>query len=376
MKKCMLAIALLGFSLTAYADVKVGVILAGSGPAASLGIPEKNLFNLLPDTLGGEPVQYIILDDASDTTQSVKLARKLVEEENVDLLIGSSTVPTSISVAGVASELKTPQLALAPMSIDTKQNRWSYAVPQPTTIMMKSVADHMKADGIKTIGYLGFSDSWGEMVLAGLKPGLDEANIKVVASERYGRTDTSVTGQILRIVAANPEAVVLGGTGTPAVLPQATLRDRGYKGPIYHNTGVINRDFLRVGGNAVEGAYAPTGPVMVAEQLDDSNPIKKAALEFTQVYEAKHGKGSRDAFAAYAWDAYRLADEAVAAAVKSATPGTAQFRAALRDALESNKEVVGSHAIYNMTNTDHTGVDQRASVLVQVDKGDWKLVAQ
>ena len=374
MKKYLFMLALSGLSLAANADVKVGVIVAATGPGASLGIPEKNTFNLLPKTLGGEPVQYIILDDASDTTLSVKHARKLIEEERVDLIIAATTVPTSISVAGVASELKTPQLALAPMSIATDKNPWFFAVPQPTAIMMSAVVDNMKARGVKTIGYLGFSDSWGEMVLAGTQANLDKAGIKLVASERYARLDTSVSGQVLKLMAAKPDAIVLGGAGTPGVLPQMTLRDRGYKGPIYHNTGVINKDFLRVGGNALNGAYAPTGPVMVAEQLPDSNPIKKVALEFTAAYEGKYGKGTRDAFAAYAWDAYLLADKAVEVAAKSAKPGTLKFRSALRDALESNKEVVGTHAVYNMTKMDHTGVDQRASALVQVKNGDWKLV--
>jgi len=374
MKKYLFMLALSGLSLAANADVKVGVIVAATGPGASLGIPEKNTFNLLPKTLGGEPVQYIILDDASDTTLSVKHARKLIEEERVDLIIAATTVPTSISVAGVASELKTPQLALAPMSIATDKNPWFFAVPQPTAIMMSAVVDNMKARGVKTIGYLGFSDSWGEMVLAGTQANLDKAGIKLVASERYARLDTSVSGQVLKLMAAKPDAIVLGGAGTPGVLPQMTLRDRGYKGPIYHNTGVINKDFLRVGGNALNGAYAPTGPVMVAEQLPDSNPIKRVALEFTAAYEGKYGKGTRDAFAAYAWDAYLLADKAVEVAAKSAKPGTLKFRSALRDALESNKEVVGTHAVYNMTKMDHTGVDQRASALVQVKNGDWKLV--
>ena len=374
MKKTVLVLAASLFSLGAQAEVRVGVIVAETGPAASLGIPAKNVFEMLPDRLGGEPVRYIVLDDASDTTAAVRQARKLIEQDKVDLLIGSSTVPTSIAVAGVAGEMKTPQLALAPMSIPTSQNVWAYAVPQPTRIMMSAVVDHMKAHGVKTIGYLGFADSWGDMVLAGTEANLGGAGIKLVASERYGRGDTSVAGQVLKLTAAKPDAVVLGGTGTPGVLPQMALRERGYQGPLYHNTGVINRDFLRVGGKVVEGAYAPTGPVMVAEQLPDGNAIKPVAMAFIEAYEGKHGKGMRNAFAAYAWDAYLLADKAVEAALKTAKPGTQDFREAVRTALETNKEIVGTHGVYNMSPTDHTGVDQRASVLVQVKNGDWALV--
>lgn len=376
MKKCMLMLAAFLLSLAARAEVKVGVVLAETGPAASLGIPARNVFALLPPALGGEPVRYIVLDDASDTTSAVRQARKLIEQDKVDLIIGASTVPTSIAVAGVAAELATPQLALAPLAIDTAQNAWAFAVPQPTGIMMAAVVEDMRAQGIKTVGYLGFADSWGDMVLAGLQANLQGAGIRLVGAERYARADTSVAGQVLKLLAARPDAMVIGGAGTPGVLPQMALRERGYQGPVYHNTGVINRDFLRVGGKVVEGAYAPTGPVMVAEQLPEGHVIKPAALAFIEAYEGRYGKGMRNAFAAYAWDAYLLADQAVAVAAQTAKPGTPAFRQALRTALEGSQEVVGTHAVYRMSAQDHTGVDQRASVLVQVEGGDWKLVGR
>ncbi|MCE7058360.1 ABC transporter substrate-binding protein, partial [Algoriphagus sp. AGSA1] len=344
------------------------------GPGASLGIPQKNTFAILPHTLGGEPVEYIIVDDATDATTAVKMARKLIVQDKVDLIIGSSVVPMSISVAGIAQELETPQIALAPTSITPDKNLWTFSVPQPINIMMGAVVANMIEHDVKTVGYLGFADAWGEMVSAGLQHNMDREGIKLVASERYGRVDTSVSGQVLKLIAAKPDAIVLGGSGTPGALPQGELVKRGYKGPIYHNHGVINKDFLRIGGKSLEGAYAPTGPVMVAEQLSDSNPIKKVALEFTKTYEDEYGEGSRNAFAAYAWDAYLLADQAIAAAVKNAKPGAPEFRATLRDALENAKEVVGTHGVYNMTPTDHTGLDQRASTLVQVKDGQWKLV--
>ena len=239
---------------------------------------------------------------------------------------------------------------------------------------MSAVADHMKAQDVKTVAYIGFSDSWGDLVLAGFKPSAEKYGIKIVADERYARLDTSVAGQILKILGTHPDAVLIGGSGTPAALPAIALAERGYKGRVYFNPGVINKDFLRVGGSHLEGAYAPTGPVMVAEQLPDSNAAKKTALGFIKAYEGAYGVGSRNAFAAYAYDAYLLADTAVAVASKKASPGTAEFRHALRDALEASKDVVGTHAVYTMTATDHTGVDQRSRVIVQVSSGEWRLV--
>lgn len=364
----------LGFALPAVAQVKVGVILGASGPAASISIPAKNAFAVLPETLGGQPVEYIHLDDASDTASAVRNARKLATEHRVDMVMGTSTVPATAAIADVAAELHLPMLALAPLTPAAAKNAWVFGIPQPVEVMMGAVAEHLKHSGVKTIGYIGFNDSWGDLTLSSLKTYIDDEGIKVVANERYSRLDASVTGQILKILSGNPDAVVIGASGTPAVLPNAALVERGYRGKIYHTHAVINKDFLRVGGKNVEGIYAPTGPVMVAEQLPDTNPIKEVGLEFAQLYEATYGPGSLNAFAAYSYDAYRLADQAVAVAAEKAKPGTPEFRQAVRDALEETNELVGAQAIYSMSPDNHTGVDERSRVLVRVEGGQWKLV--
>jgi len=377
MKRNTLAVSLLLAGLTclqARADITVGVLVGATGPGASLGIPYKNTFSVLPATLGGEKVRYIILDDATDPSTAVKNARKLIAEEKVDVLIGSSSVPTATAVVDVANELKTPQIALSPVAVPPNRLEWTFPIPQPVPVMMEVVVEHMKANKVKTVGYIGFNDSWGDLVYKGFVSQAEPAGIGIVTSERYGRMDTSVTAQTLKIISAHPDAVVAGGSGTPGALPHVTLVERGFKGPIYHNHGVINRDFLRVGGKNIEHAMAPTGPVMIAEQLPDSNPIKKVALEFTKLYEAVYGAGSRNAFAAYSYDAYLRLAQAVPVALKTAKPGTLEFRAALRTALENSKEVVGTHAVYNTTPADHNGVDRRSRVLVEASNGEWKLV--
>lgn len=258
-RKSIIAVALASLvGLSSHAQVKVGIITGATGPGASLGIPYKNTFTVLPKTLGGEAVQYIIMDDATDPTNAVKHARKLISEDKVDLIIGSSSVPSATSITDVAAELKTPQIALSPVGPAASKNPWVFTIPQPAAIMMGAVADHMKANKVKNVAYIGFSDAWGDLVLNGLKSHADSAGIKIVAEERYGRNDTSVAGQILKIIATNPDAVVVGGSGTPGALPHVTLAERGYKGKVYHNHGVINKDFLRVGGKNIEGGFAPT----------------------------------------------------------------------------------------------------------------------
>jgi branched-chain amino acid transport system substrate-binding protein len=355
-------------------EVTVGVTLGATGPGASLGIHYKNAFQLFPKTLGGLPVKYIILEDATDPANAAKNARKLIAEDKADVIMGSVSVPSTTQVAQIATEAKTPMVALSPVALSPDKLEWTFVVPQPVPLMMSAVVEHMQKAGVKTVGYIGFSDSWGDLVLKALVQHADPAGIKVVTDERYARADTSVTGQVIKVLAANPDAVVIGGSGTGGALPHLGLVERGYKKQIYHNHGTVNREFIKIGAKGVEGAIAPTGPLIVPEELPADNPIKKVAGEFTQSYEKTFGDGSRNAFAGYSYDGFLILDAAVPLAAKKAKPGTPEFRAALRDAIESAKNVVGSHGVYSMSPKDHTGLDNRARVLVQVQGGSWRLM--
>ena len=365
----------LGLALTsAHADINVGVIVSATGPAASLGIPEKNTFALMPTTIGGQKVNYIVLDDASNPSEASKNARRLTSENKVDVIVGSTTTPASLAALEVAVETQTPIITMAPTPFAPDKAAWGFQTPQSIDIMSSALIEHMKANGVKTLAFIGYADAYGDVWWNTMSKAAEAAGLKFVAQERYQRADTSVTGQILKIMSANPDAVLIAGSGTPAVLPQATLADRGYKGRIYQTHGVANRDFLRVGGKNVEGTIFPVGPILVAEQLPDANASKKAALEYVAVYEKANGPNSRSTFGAHAWDAGLLLQRAIPEALKKAQPGTPEFRKALRDALEASKEVVAAHGVFTMSPTDHQGLDTRARVLVKVENGDWKLV--
>ena len=361
---------------SAHADITVGVTLSATGPAASLGIPEKNTFSLMPTTIAGQKVNYIVLDDKSDTTAAVANTRKLITEDKADVIVGSTTSPNSLAMIDVVAEAKVPMISMAASSrivepVDDKR-RWVFKTPQNDIMMSIAIVQHMANAGVKKVAFIGFADAYGEgwynefSKIAAIK------GIQIVANERYNRTDTSVTGQVLKIMAASPDAVLIAASGTPAALPQKTLKERGYAGKYYQTHGVANNDFLRVGGKDVEGTMLPSGPVLVAEQLPASNPVRKSALEYITKYEAAYGKGSVSTFGGHAWDAGVLLQAAIPAALKKAQPGTPEFRAALRDALEQVKEAPGAHGIFNMSPTDHLGLDQRARVMVVIDKGHWK----
>lgn len=363
---------------SARADVNVGVTLSATGPLASLGIPTRNTFALLPTTIAGQKVSYVVLDDATDPSTAVKNARKLTSENAVDVLLGSNSTPGALAMIDVAVETGTPMIALAagksiiaPMD---EKRRWIFKAPQNDDLMSGAIVDHMASKGVKTVAFIGFNDAYGEGWWAAFQKTAEAKGLKILASERYARVDTSVTGQILKIIAARPDAVLIGASGTPAVLPQKTLVERGYKGLVYHTHGVANADFLRVGGKDVEGAFLPIGPAIVAAQLPDSHPSKKVALDFIKRYEAAHGPGTSNSFTAHAWDTYLLLEAAIPVALRKAKPGTKEFRAALRDALEGVKNLAATQGVFNMSPTDHQGFDERARVMARIEQGTWKVL--
>ena len=376
--RTIIAALLSAIATSTWADINVGVTVSATGPAASLGIPEKNTFALLPTTIGGQKVNYIVLDDATDPTAATKNIKKLISENKVDVVVGSTTTPNSLAMMDVAAENETPMISMAGSAvvvepIDAKRH-WVFKTAQNDAHMATAIVEHMTNNNVQTVAFIGFADAYGEGWFKEFAKIAEVRKIRIVASERYQRNDTSVTGQTLKILAAKPDAVLIGAAGTPAVLPQKSLKEKGFKGVVYQTHGVANADFLRVGGKDVEGALLPVGPMMVAAQLPDSYPNKKVALDYVGKYETAHGKGSISAFGGHAWDAGILLQNAIPQALKKAQPGSKEFRKALRDALESTQNVPAAHGVFNLSTQDHQGFDQRARVMARIEGGTWKLV--
>ncbi|MGH2341623.1 ABC transporter substrate-binding protein [Segnochrobactraceae bacterium EtOH-i3] len=361
----------------ALADIKVGYTLSATGSAAALGVPQKNGVALLPKEIAGEKIEYIVLDDASDGTKAVANARKMITEDKIDVLVGSSIAPTSFPLVDIAAENKLPLIAItastgliAPM--DDKRH-WVFKVVQNDSLMANAVADEMQKRGVKTVGFIGFNDAYGDGWYKEFSAAAEKRGIKIVAKEAFARADTSVTGQTLKLIAAKPDVVLVAASGTPAVLPQKALKERGYKGQIYQTHGISTKEFIRVGGKDVESTIFPAGPFIMAEKLPDDSPVKPVALDTTNRYIEIFNQPPA-AFAAHSVDAVLLLQAAIPVALKVAKPGTPEFRVALRDALENVKDVPLNHGVTTMTPTDHNGFDERARVMVVIRNGEWELL--
>ncbi len=371
--KTLVAAAALAASGAALADITIGVVAPLTGPASGLGIPVGNQVKIWPKTVAGEKLNVLLMDDATDPNQGLTHAKRFVTQDKVDIIMGSVATPVAAAIAQVADESGTPQIAWSPVALPPGKDKWVFRLPQSNAVMGHAVIEHMKKQGVKTVGFLGYSDAYGETWLNDFKPQAEKAGIKIVQVERFARADTSVTGQALKLVAAKPDAMLVVASGSGAAMPEMALRERGFNGKVYQTHAAATRDLMRVGGKSVEGTFVVSGPAVLAEQLPDAHPSKQEAIKFVQQYEKAYGAGSRNQFAGHAYDSILVLEKALPIALKKAKPGTPEFRAALRDAFESMGRIVVSHGVLTWTPADHWGYAPETGVMMKVVGGEFKV---
>src|SRR6195952_1139857 len=352
-------------------EIVIGITVTTTGPAAALGIPERNALEFVVKEIAGVPLKVIVLDDGGDPTTATTNARRFVTDSKADVIIGSSTTPPTVAGSHVANEAGIPHIALAPFPITPDRAKWSVDMPQPVPIMGKVLYEHMKAHNIKSVGFIGYSDSYGDLWFNDFKAQGVAMGMTVADEERFARTDTSVTGQVLKLLSVNPDAVLVGASGTAAALPQAALRERGYKGLIYQTHGAASMDFIRIAGPAAEGVIMASGPVMSPETQPDSALTKKPGLALNSAYEAKYGPNSRSQFAGHSYDAFEVLKRVVPVALKAGKPGTPEFREGIRQALLTERDIACSQGVYNFTEKDRYGLDDRSRIILTVNNGKY-----
>jgi branched-chain amino acid transport system substrate-binding protein len=360
-------------STAALADINIGVSLALTGPGSGLGLPMQKQLALFPKSIGGEKVNLIVLDDATDPGKGAANARRFVTEDKVDVIFGSCITAVAAAMSDIATEAGTVQISGSPVGLPPGKDKWVFRLPQSNTVMGHAVVEHMKKQGVKTLGFLGYTDAYGEQWLNEITPQLNQAGIKLVGVERFARTDTSVTPQALKLNAANPDAILVVASGSGAAMPEMGLVERGYKGKIYQTHAAATQDLMRVGGKAVEGTFVVSGPAVIAEQLPDSHPSKKVAVNFVQQFEKTYGPNSRNQFAGHSYDFQVAMEKVLPMALKKAKPGTPEFRAAIRDGLEGMGRTIFAHGVMNWTKDDHWGYTMETGVMLKVVDGQFKV---
>lgn len=375
LKTLVAAAALWAASGAALADITIGVSLPLTGPASGLGLPAQNGLKLWPASIGGEKLNVIVLDDAGDPTKAVQNAKRFVSEDKVDLVVGSVATPAAIAMADTLAEAGTPHYMLSPAVLPAGKDAWAFRLPQSNAVMSHAILQHMSRQGVKTVGFLGYTDAYGESWLKDFQAEAASMGlpIKLVATERFARTDSSVTGQALKLVSANPDAMLIVASGSGAAMPHKAIVERGYKGRIYQTHAAATRDLMRIGGKDVEGAFVVSGPAIVGDQLPDSHPSKKTAIDFVQKYEKQFGAGSRNQFAGHAYDAALVLEKVVPVALKKGKPGSKEFRAALREATETMGRTVVAHGVLTYSKDNHWGYTTETGVILKVVNGDWKV---
>jgi branched-chain amino acid transport system substrate-binding protein len=362
------------FASPAFAQVKIGVIVSATGPVSQIGIQHKNAVPLLDTQVGNTTIEYIVRDDASDPTQTTKIAQKMLIEDKVDAIIGPSGTPNALAIIRLVAEAKTPLIATVGsaavvLPMDDKK-RWVFKTPANDDLMASAIVGHMQAANFKKVAVIATSDPFGENWAATFRKLAEKANMTVVAEEKYARSDSSVTAQALKIKAAAPEAVLVASAGAPAVLPEITLVDMGYRGKVYQTHGAGTPDFITLGGAKVENTVMAVSPLLAVDELPNSYEIKSVAVAFRDKYIARYNTNP-GTFPGHSYDAGLLLANAIPKALATAVPGTEQFREALRSALEATKEFKGTQGVYNMTPEDHSGLDQRGRILVEIKNGKW-----
>ena len=372
--KTLVAVATALLAGAAQADITIGISLPLTGPASGLGIPMANYIKLWPTEIAGEKLKVIVLDDATDPTKGVTNAKKFITEDKADIIMGSAATPVAIAMAGPIAESETVQFMFSPAVLPAGKDYWAFRLPQGNAVMAHAMIEHMKKNGVKTVGFLGYTDAYGESWLNDFKAQSQLlGGPQIIATERFARADTSVTGQALKLVAANPDAMLIVASGSGAAMPHKGIVERGYKGKIYQTHAAASRDLVRVGGKDVEGAFVTSGPAVIPEQLPANHPSKALAADFVAKYEKAYGPGSRNQFAGHAYDAIVVLEKVLPGALKKAKPGTKEFRAAIRDGVETMGRTVVSHGVLNYTKDNHWGFTTETGVILKVVNGDWKV---
>jgi len=352
--------------------IKIGALFAVTGPAAFLGEPERNTAKMVIDEINkaggvkGQKLELIVYDTAGDATKAVQLATKLIKNDKVVAIIGPSTTGESMAVIPVAEKEQVPLISCsAGIKITEPVKKWVFKTAQNDTLAVGRIYEHLQKQKLTKVAILTVSDGFGASGREQLKAQASKFGITVVSDDTYGPKDTDMTSQLTKIRASQAQVIICWGTNPGPALVAKNIKQLGIKLPVYMSHGVSSKKFIDLAGDAAEGIRLPSGKVLVADVLSNSDSQKKSLLAFVKDYQ-NHFKAEGDHFGGHAWDAVML--------IKGAIERGATTPEAIRDQLEKTKNFHGIGGTFNYSAHDHAGLGKDAFVLVEVKNRDWMIV--
>lgn len=356
----------------AAAPIKIGALFAVTGPAAFLGEPERNTAKMVVDEINkaggvkGRKLELVTYDTAGDATKAVQLATKLIKDDKVVAIIGPSTTGETMAVIPVVEKEQIPLISCSAGSkITDPVKKWVFKTAQNDSLAVAKIFEYLQKQKQNKVAILTVSDGFGSSGREQLKAQAAKFGINIVSDDTYGPKDTDMTAQLTKIRGSQAQALIVWGTNPgPAVIAK-NAKQLGLKLPLYMSHGVSSKKFIDLAGDAAEGIRLPSGKVLVADVLSNSDSQKKSLLAFVKDYQ-NHYKTEGDHFGGHAWDAVML--------IKTAVEQGADSPAAIRDQLEKTKNFHGIGGTFNFSSQDHAGLGKDAFVLVEIKSKDWVIV--
>lgn len=356
---------------------RVGAIFSITGPGSSLGIPERDTALMLEAEInarGGvrgpdgrrHPLKLVIYDDASDETRAVLAAKKLIDEDRVAAIVGTTLSGTSLAILDTVQKAEVPLVSCAAaikIVEPAAERKWVFKTPQSDHLIVGVLVDYLKAQGVTRVGWLNVDYAFGQLGWVEFEKAAQKAGLTIVANEKFGQKDVDMTAQLTRVKTAAPQAVIVWSIPPSASLVTKNYADLGLQAPLLQSHGVGNKKYIELAGGAANGVRFPAGKLLVAEQLADNDPQKAVLLAYARDFEARYGP--RNTFGGHAWDAVQL----VVKALEKAGPD----RAGVRAAIETTRGFVGITGVFDFSPADHNGLDRRAAMMIQIVDGQWKL---
>jgi len=355
--------------------IKIGGLFSVTGPASFLGEPEKKTLEMLVADLNakgginGQKLEAVIYDTAGDATKAVQLATKLIKNDKVVAIIGPSTTGESMAVLALTEKEKIPLISCAAgikITEPAKDRKFTFKTPANDHVAVEKILQYAAKVKQKNLAILTVTDGFGASGREQLKVSAAQKGFKIVADETYGPKDTDMTPQLTKIRSSKADAIICWGTNPGPAIITKNIKQLGIKTPVYMSHGVASKKYIELASpTAAEGVMLPAGKLAVYDALPKNDPQQKLLREYDAAYKKAHGVEA-STFGGYAYDGFLLVTNAIK--TKGATP------AQIRDGLEQTKKLVSVSGVFNMSATDHNGLDLSAFEMVKIHKGDWSIL--